>query len=68
MKQATWVKCNGEAHGNPYIDHCMICIPYWGEYPICPYCNSTHLGNGVTRTKCKKCGKMVSMKRDIVPI
>lgn len=23
-------KCPGEAHGNPHIDNCMICAPYWG--------------------------------------
>ena len=22
--------CNGEAHANPMIDHCMICLPGWG--------------------------------------
>jgi hypothetical protein len=27
-------KCNGEAHSNPYIDHCMVCMPHWGEYPV----------------------------------
>lgn len=26
------VKCNGENH--PYGDHCMICAPFWGEYPV----------------------------------
>jgi hypothetical protein len=24
------IKCNGEAHSNPHIDHCMICAPRWG--------------------------------------
>lgn len=28
------VKCNGEAHGNPYIDHCGVCMPFWGRYPV----------------------------------
>lgn len=23
-------KCTGEAHSNPYIDHCMVCAPEWG--------------------------------------
>ena len=27
------VECNGEAHSNPHIDHCMVCLPFWGEYP-----------------------------------
>ena len=26
------VKCTGENH--PYGDHCGICAPFWGEYPI----------------------------------
>jgi len=24
------VKCNGEAHRNPHIDNCMMCMPRWG--------------------------------------
>lgn len=23
-------KCNGEAHGNPHVDHCGVCMPRWG--------------------------------------
>jgi hypothetical protein len=23
-------KCNGEAHSNPFIDNCMVCMPRWG--------------------------------------
>lgn len=61
--RAIWVKCNGEAHSNPHIDHCGVCMPYWGEYPKCPYCGSTKLGNKSLKTKCKKCGKMVDMTR-----
>lgn len=36
-----WVKCTGEAHqrGN-MADHCMVCLPYWGDYPTCPVCGS----------------------------
>ena len=22
--------CSGEAHGNPFIDNCMVCMPHWG--------------------------------------
>lgn len=29
-----WVPCSGEAHGNPYVDHCGVCQPWWGEYPV----------------------------------
>lgn len=25
-----WKECYGEAHANPYIDHCMVCLPNWG--------------------------------------
>jgi hypothetical protein len=24
------VPCPGEAHSNPFIDHCMLCAPRWG--------------------------------------
>jgi hypothetical protein len=27
------VQCIGEAHKNPFIDHCMVCLPHWGKYP-----------------------------------
>lgn len=23
-------RCTGEAHSNPYIDHCPVCMPGWG--------------------------------------
>lgn len=23
-------KCNGEAHSNPHIDNCGVCMPNWG--------------------------------------
>ena len=26
-------KCTGDAHSNPFIDHCMVCLPHWGSYP-----------------------------------
>lgn len=65
MKQVIWTKCIGEAHSNPHIDHCAICMPYWGEYPRCPYCASTMLTCGGTkRTLCRKCGKWSSLKRE----
>ncbi len=22
--------CTGEAHSNPWIDNCGVCMPYWG--------------------------------------
>lgn len=33
-----WKRCSGEAHTNPYIDHCMICFPWWDAYPYCTGC------------------------------
>jgi hypothetical protein len=33
-----FVECIGEAHSNPFIDHCMVCLPYWATYPTCPFC------------------------------
>lgn len=32
-----WVKCDGEAHQpgmGAYYDHCYVCMPHWGKYPI----------------------------------
>ena len=26
----TLVPCTGEAHSNPYIDNCGVCMPQWG--------------------------------------
>jgi len=26
-----WADCNGEAHSNPHIDHCSVCMPLWGR-------------------------------------
>lgn len=23
-------QCPGEAHQNPHIDHCGVCMPHWG--------------------------------------
>ena len=23
-------RCTGEAHSNPWIDHCPVCMPHWG--------------------------------------
>ena len=34
----TWIVCTGEAHKNPFIDHCEQCIPFWASYPTCPEC------------------------------
>jgi hypothetical protein len=62
MKRAIWVKCNGEAHSNPHIDHCGVCMPFWGEYPKCPDCGRK-IVKGIKRGKCPGCGKMVNVER-----
>lgn len=31
--------CDGEAHSNPWIDHCMVCIPHWGFTLHCASCD-----------------------------
>jgi hypothetical protein len=45
--------CNGEAHKNPYIDHCMVCLPYWSKIYICPNHNNRLADNGW----CEECSK-----------
>jgi hypothetical protein len=30
-KTGKLVPCPGEAHSNPHIDNCMLCMPRWGE-------------------------------------
>lgn len=39
-KKVVWKVCTGEAHSNPWIDHCYLCMPYWAEYPTCPDCGA----------------------------
>jgi len=29
-EQGMLVPCTGEAHGNAFIDNCMVCMPRWG--------------------------------------
>lgn len=38
LRSAIIVKCNGRAHtpDGAYQDNCMVCLPYWNEYPTCP--------------------------------
>lgn len=51
--KAEWKKCCGEAHTNPYIDNCMVCMPYWEFYPICPI----HKYKLRDKGWCKECRK-----------
>lgn len=52
-------QCTGEAHRNPYIDHCYECMPYWEQVPYCPQCGSrvreTAIKNPAKRFYCPKC-------------
>lgn len=39
--QADWKDCDGNAHQPDYDqDHCGVCMPFWGRYPVCPYCKN----------------------------
>jgi len=63
LRPVIWKVCTGEAHGNPWIDHCGVCMPWWGEYPTCPEC-----GRKVRETKAKyKCDNCKIYLREGVP-
>jgi hypothetical protein len=63
MKNVIWIKCNGEAHKREVdYDHCMVCMPWWGEYPICPVCHGGFRKNN-TRLFCKTCRKYYTKER-----
>jgi hypothetical protein len=47
------VHCIGEAHSNPYIDNCSMCMPYWGHVPLCP----THDRKLAESGYCRLCRK-----------
>jgi len=52
------IECPGEAHKNPYIDHCSVCMPDWGEFFLCPKCGSRLIpGNLDYKRWCKTCRK-----------
>ena len=36
-----WVECTGDAHKNPFIDHCGVCSPFWERIPTCKSCGKT---------------------------
>ena len=50
-------KCQGEAHSNPYIDHCMDCAPLWNRIPFCS-CGS-QMRITAKFYICNKCGNRV---------
>lgn len=42
------VPCSGEAHSNPFIDNCMVCLPYtWGRVLKTRRVHVTKLPSGV---------------------
>ncbi len=46
--------CSGQAHKpNVDQDHCMICMPGWGEIPYCPEHDTRIAENGW----CDECSK-----------
>jgi hypothetical protein len=55
----TWNVCNGEAHNNPFIDHCDQCMPFWASYPTCPECkgrvNKSNPDRGKNLLWCPTC-------------
>lgn len=59
MEKAEYKKCTGEAHSNPYIDNCMICMPFWESYPICPM----HKIKLTSAGFCKTCRKFYEMDK-----
>jgi hypothetical protein len=47
-------KCSGDAHKPDVdMDHCMVCLPGWGEIYLCPYHNTRVAQNGW----CEECRK-----------
>lgn len=51
------VACPGEAHRNPHIDGCMMCLDYtWGEVPL-PF----KLGDAVTPRNADDIGYVVGI-------
>lgn len=62
LQSAVWVKCTADAHKNPYIDHCFVCMPWWGKFPTCPVCGRK-VRETLTKYKCNHCN--IFLKRSI---
>lgn len=60
MERAIWVKCKGEVH----VSACSICMPYWKEYPTCPFCERKLKKDTVVQGFCSKCKKLFDDTRD----
>lgn len=63
--KAIWIKCNGEAHSNPYIDNCGSCMPFWGKFPICPSRRHDTL-NLTEKGYCRICKRHFDMSNPVV--
>lgn len=48
-------KCTGEAHSNPFIDHCSICMPGWGDIPTCSKCGGRLIVTDRGNYRCRTC-------------
>jgi hypothetical protein len=57
------VACNGEAHGNAYIDHCMVCLGFsWGEMPL--YCKGEGCAECAKGTELRELVRKVRVKEE----
>lgn len=67
MEKAIWVKCKGEAHDNPLIDNCVMCAPFWEEYPVCPanHANPVKLNE---KGYCWVCARHFDISEKMLPI
>lgn len=54
LAHIVWWTCNGDAHKNPFIDHCMVCLPYWEQVPTCHICGGK-LTSGISYYRCPAC-------------
>jgi len=58
--------CEGQAHDPEVVqDYCMVCMPNWGRYPVCPTCVSPDDANRHVRLITR--GKSGSLKRPFCP-
>ncbi len=55
QSEIAWTKCTGEAHKNPFIDHCYDCMPYWIWIPTCPECGLKLVTTARRNLRCRTC-------------
>ena len=65
-------ECTGEAHNNPHIDNCMICMPRWGiilDESLAHYLDAKELTFFRTRSAAMKSIESGSLKSySFVPV